>query len=308
MPKRASQPLHPRPRWRQRGFTLLESAVGMVIVALLLAAVLAAEALLAQSRAREFAREAASLAGAIQLYRARYGALPGDDPDAPRRWPGVAGGNGNGTLGGRWDQAPPSDAAALASGAEDNESLLAWWHLRRAGFLTGATEGAAATTTARLGTSAGALGLQTGAFGMTGMVVCAGDAAGATAESIDRRLDDGSPHSGSVRAGASTAQPAIAYMHAERYAVCLSVEGRTGPSMLASAAAAGTAAPVGSTSVPTEAEGTQSAAAASPEATSTSDGDPPSGSGSGGPGDGDAWGGLFDLFRRWSQTWGWSRG
>jgi prepilin-type N-terminal cleavage/methylation domain-containing protein len=312
---RPSRPHRSRVPRQHRGFTLLESALGLVIAGLLLAAVLATDALLAQSRAREFAREAASLAGAIQLYRARYDALPGDDPGAPRRWPGVAGGNGNGILGGRYDQATPADASALASGAEDNESLLAWWHLRRAGFLTGATDGAAAASTARLGTSAGALGLQTGAFGMTGMVVCVGEAAGATAESIDRRLDDGSPHHGTVRAGASTAQPATAYAHGDRYVVCVSVEGRSGPSMLAAAAAAGTTEPAGSGTAPaqaggnaapaggTDATGAQTTASAAPQTTTASGADAPTGSDSSSSGGGDGWRGLVDLFRRWSQRW-----
>jgi prepilin-type N-terminal cleavage/methylation domain-containing protein len=313
---RPSRPHRSRVPRQHRGFTLLESALGLVIAGLLLAAVLATDALLAQSRAREFAREAASLAGAIQLYRARYDALPGDDPGAPRRWPGVAGGNGNGILGGRYDQATPADASALASGAEDNESLLAWWHLRRAGFLTGATDSAAAASTARLGTSAGALGFQTGAFGMTGTVVCVGDATGATAESIDRRLDDGSPHHGTVRAGASTAQPATAYAHGDRYVVCVSVEGRSGPSMLAAAAAAGTTEPAGSGTAPapaggnaapaggTDAAGAQTTASAAPQTATASGADAPTGSDDGSSGGGDGWRGWVDLFRRWSQWWG----
>jgi type II secretory pathway pseudopilin PulG len=310
MSKRPSRPPHTQGLRQHHGFTLLESALGLVLVALLLATVLTVDALLAQSRAREFAREAAALAGAIQLYRARYGALPGDDPGAPSRWPGVAGGNGNGSLGGRYDQAPPSDPAALANGAEDNESLLAWWHLRRAGFLTGATDGAAAATTARLGISAGPLGLQTGAFGMTGTVVCAGGATGATAESIDRNLDDGSPHTGSVRAGASTAQPSTAYAHSERYAVCVSVEGRSGPSGLP---AAGTAEPAGSAAGSAQAggssaaagaadaDGAQTIAAAAPQTTTAPSSNVPAESGSSGSSDGDGWRGWFDLFRRWSQ-------
>jgi len=299
-PSRHPNPCAPR---RHRGFTVLETAISLVLVALLLAATLAIDALLEQSRAKEFAREAAALASSIHLYRERYGALPGDDPAASRRWPGVASGNGNGTLGGRYDQTAPSQTDALANGAEDNESLLAWWHLRRAGFLTGATEGTSAVAAARLGTSAGPLGLQSGAFGMSGTVACLGGATAATAESIDRNLDDGSPHTGSVRAGASVAQPASGYTHGERYALCVSLEGRSGPSVLALAQADAPPAAAGTGASP--APGSSSGGTDGTQPTAVADqGGSTDGSGSS---DWGGWRGWYDGLRERCSHW-WGRG
>ncbi len=247
---------------RARGFALVELAVGLLVIALLLAAVLGVEALLLQSRVREVARDTTALAGAMQLYRARYGALPGDDPGTAARWGGVAGGNGDGVLGGRYDRIAPADAGALAGGVNDDESVLAWWHLRRAGFLTGVTDGAAAAA-APVAPGGLRMGLQTAAFGIVGTVACLGDAGGDVAEAIDRNIDDGSPHTGVVRAGASLARPAETYAHAARYVVCICLDGRHGPSVLASAAAAAAAPAETASPAPASAAASDASGAAS---------------------------------------------
>jgi prepilin-type N-terminal cleavage/methylation domain-containing protein len=238
------------PRRSPRGFTLIEAALALLVVALLLVAALATDGLVTQSRVREFCRESSALISTLELYRARYGALPGDDPSAGSRWPGVVSGNGNGVVGGRFDRSAPGDTSALTSGADDDEPLLAWWHLRRAGLLVGAAEGAGAVTPPRIG-GLGAIGVQTGAYGFVGPVACSADVSGALAEGIDRARDDGSPHTGTVRSGTAIAQVAERYAHDARYVVCVSLDGSAGPSVLAAA----TGASVGGSETPVASSG-----------------------------------------------------
>jgi prepilin-type N-terminal cleavage/methylation domain-containing protein len=254
-----------------RGFTLTETAIAMLVIALLLAGVLATDGLITQARVREICRESSALVTTLHLYRARYGALPGDDPHAGIRWPGVPSGNGNGAVGGRFDRAVVADAADPASGNDDDEPLIAWWHLRRAGFLVGAPEGSDAVAPPRLA-GVGTYGVQTGAFGLSGPVACAADAAGAIAEGVDRSLDDGSPHTGSVRSGSSLSNVAAQYASDTRYVVCVSLERGMGPSVLASAAGAGASASATATGGTAAAEAGAPAPAAGDSAGSSDQG------------------------------------
>lgn len=260
---RAKRVAHRSPR----GFTLIEAAVALLVVALLLVAALAMDGLMNQSRVREFCRESSALVSTLELYRARYGALPGDDPSAGSRWPGVVSGNGNGVVGGRFDRTAPGDTSTLAAGADDDEPLLAWWHLRRAGLVVGAAEGAGAVTPPRIG-GLGALGVQTGAYGFAGPVACSADVSGTLAEGIDRARDDGSPHTGTVRSGTAISQVAERYAHDARYVVCVSLDGSAGPSVLAAA----TGASVGGSGTPAGGSGTADNSGATAAAASQSDG------------------------------------
>jgi hypothetical protein len=261
-------------RRRLRGFTLVESALVLVVVALMLVGMLAADALRVQTAIRDVAREAKALSASIDLYRARYGALRGDDPGAAARWPGVPSGNGDGALGGGFDQAVPTDPAALAAGSGSQESLLAWWHLRRAGFIVGPGEGIAAATPP-IGATHAAMGLQSGAFGMPGVVKCLAGVSGAMAEGLDRSTDDGDPRAGQVRAGTSLDAVSGAYAHDARHVVCMSLDGRSGPAMQVAAistAAAASAAGTSPTAAGTSSPESGAASGAGEEPTSDDDG------------------------------------
>lgn len=112
-------------RWRA-GFTLVEMAVVLVIIAIIFGAVLQGRALIENAEYKSFKQSLADYAEAFHVFRERYGALPGDfnDPDSNAAL-GQAGGNGDGIIGG----------GGCDSASE--ESCLAWRHLRAASLVQG---------------------------------------------------------------------------------------------------------------------------------------------------------------------------
>lgn len=180
----------------QRGLSVLELALTLVIVGLLLASVQSTWAMVDQARVKRLVAEARTALGAVGAYRDRYGALPGDDPRAGQRWtPAQAGsGNGDGVLG---------EATDAATGALP-ESALLWWHLRLAQLIDGPDRGLAALTPP-LHAGGAALAVQTDVLGLPGMALCFAQLAARHAEAMDAELDDGRGDTGSVRAADAAA-------------------------------------------------------------------------------------------------------
>ena len=211
----------PQPHFpRQSGFTLIEIAIVLVIIGLLLGGILKGQELITQGRIRNVSNDFQSMTAAMNLYQDRYRALPGDDPAAATRWAvsttAATSGNGDGVIDGTYDSAD-----------SDDESRKFWHHLRLAGLVGGAT------TTGDIGTAAppnaanGATGVQTGAFGITGIVICSNKLPAKIAQAIDTQFDDGEPATGSVRAAAGTTAavgttPATNYIDdgSSTYVVC----------------------------------------------------------------------------------------
>lgn len=209
---------------RQRGFTLVEIAIVLVIVGLLLGAILKGQELIENSRVKNAINEVNAIRAAHNAYLDRYKRVAGDDgPLATVRgrggnWAGVtAAGNNNGVL--------AVNAAQTFNGG--GEAAAFFQHLRAAGYLTGDH------------TAVGAAALPRNAFsGITGVTnaavlghavatlqVCQGSVPGKAAAAIDTQVDDGRPNSGSVRAtqGANNVVPgaaAAAYNEAQAYTVC----------------------------------------------------------------------------------------
>jgi prepilin-type N-terminal cleavage/methylation domain-containing protein len=189
----------------QRGFTLVEIAIVLIIIGLLLGAVLKGQEMIEQSKIKRVINDFNAISAAVMTYKDRYGHLPGDDPNAATRWPaatgraGTANGNGNGVIDGTLGQ-------VLTGGT--NESGYAWQHLRLAGLIGGDVANAATARTPErtpFGSNYG-LGSNGNAFGLgnTATIFCASLPAKA-AEALDKQLDDGNPQSGNIRAGAPNA-------------------------------------------------------------------------------------------------------
>ena len=109
-----------------RGFTLVEIAIVLVIIGLLLGGVLKGQELITSARVRNLADQSAGIQAAYYGFVDRFRQVPGDWPAnlAGQAIPGVAnGGNGNGRL----------DRART----EWTESLALWEQLSRAGFIQG---------------------------------------------------------------------------------------------------------------------------------------------------------------------------
>jgi prepilin-type N-terminal cleavage/methylation domain-containing protein len=210
----------------QRGFTLVEIAIVLVIIGLLLGAILKGQELIENSRVKNAANSINSIKAAAYGYLDRYKSLPGDDGALARlqargsAWtPVTVGGNADGSIG----------AAANPFAAPNAEHLGFWQHLRAAGFLTGspADTGVAALPKNAFGglTGVASLAAQLGNFNTR--VVCLSQVPGKAAAALDNQLDDGRPDGGSVRstqqAGAGNTAPgaaAVNYSEDQRYTTC----------------------------------------------------------------------------------------
>jgi prepilin-type N-terminal cleavage/methylation domain-containing protein len=123
-------------RKQQAGFTLIEIAIVLVIIGLLLGGVLKGQELITAARVRNLISTQDGVKAAYFGFLDRYRALPGDYGNATINIPNCgACQNGNG------------DGQILLNGAI-LESISAWEHLSKAGFITGSYVYAAADTAA----------------------------------------------------------------------------------------------------------------------------------------------------------------
>src|SRR5688500_12898236 len=135
---------------KEHGFTLIEIAIVLVIIGLLLGGVLKGQELITSARVRNIISQQDGMKAGYFGFLDRFRALPGDYDKAIDNIAGIStaacgGGKGNGN--GRIE-------------AADNESVLAWEHLSKAGFINGSFTCAAAESTATTPTNAFAAGLQ----------------------------------------------------------------------------------------------------------------------------------------------------
>jgi prepilin-type N-terminal cleavage/methylation domain-containing protein len=113
---------------KQSGFTLIEIAIVLVIIGLLLGGVLKGQELITGARVRNLIQQQDGVKAAYFGFLDRYRALPGDYSTATTNIKGTTGdGDGNGQV---------------AAGAE---SVLAWEHLAKAGFINGSYVASGAT-------------------------------------------------------------------------------------------------------------------------------------------------------------------
>jgi hypothetical protein len=117
-----------QPPSRQRGIALVEIALMGVISAVLLGGILQGQALIANARVRSVIALGEKARAATLAFEDRYRALPGDYAYASDTIPGVTfNGNGNGRI--------EPNGSPLGPAGTQFESLLAWHHMSRAGFL-----------------------------------------------------------------------------------------------------------------------------------------------------------------------------
>ncbi len=188
----------------QKGFTLIEIAIVLVIVGLLLGGVLKGQELINSAKAKNLANDFRSIAAFIYAYQDKYRALPGDDRAAidhlgetascarvaactPANPPANL---GNSRIEGNW-----------VGAAQTDESYMVWQHIRLANLATGNSTLGAADYLPRnaeggdIGiTSTPLLAAWTGNF-----FICSAGIQGKHARQIDTMMDDGNTVSGAIR-------------------------------------------------------------------------------------------------------------
>ena len=186
---------------RQKGFTLIEIAIVLVIIGLLLGGVLKGQELINTARVRAMNNTVDGITAAWFSFQDRYRSFPGDYLTAQSNvnLPGAPdGGDGNGLV----------DTI--------NESARVWVHLEAAGYLTGGYTDDTVTVAADaydcatsicpdngfgsgMNLAYGQL-VQTGAANAHELISGRGIPVKVIAE-LDRKIDDGSPDSGAMQLG-----------------------------------------------------------------------------------------------------------
>lgn len=178
----------------QKGFTLVELVIVLVVLGLLIGGVLKGHDLLTNARLKRIQSDNAGIAAALATYQDRYLALPGDDGRASQRFsiysdgindPLAADidGDDSGTIDGNW------------IGLANSETANIWKHLRASGVIAGDGDDDTQPTNAY----GGQIGLRDGALLLAGHVVVLGSIDGQVARLLESRLDDGTPDSGRIR-------------------------------------------------------------------------------------------------------------
>jgi prepilin-type N-terminal cleavage/methylation domain-containing protein len=173
----------------QRGFSLLELAIALAVLAVLAGGVLKGSELIQSAKVQSTVTEVVNLDTALSAFEGRYSALPGDFAGASAAGLGSFSGNGNGLI----------DTAA--------EQGAVFEHLQRAGFIKGQY-----TSTELTGTTCPESSCPPSPLGGTfvmGSTLLTDDPASGSIQlllgnatrskklaDIDRKLDDGKAESG----------------------------------------------------------------------------------------------------------------
>lgn len=122
---------------KQRGATLMELAIGIVIIGLILAGIISSKDLIKQAQLKSVLNDIEKYKAASKDFQFKYGALPGDFTKATTIW-STAAGNGDGD-----NLIDLMDDDGLAM----REDLYAWQHLVLAGSIPGSYTGALSSGT-----------------------------------------------------------------------------------------------------------------------------------------------------------------
>ncbi len=191
-----------------RGFTIVEIAIVMVIVALVISAILAARFVIEAAKVHTIVKEHGLFQNTVTAFKEKYGELPGDMGNATSYWASAANGNRDQKI--RW-----ADGSA-----PKKEGPQAWYQLEQSGMLSGGGfSGSSTSDVAATGTNIPDSAVATGSAGWfldedatytigTALGLGRADGTGLNdspilkaedALRVDRKLDDGKPSSGTVR-------------------------------------------------------------------------------------------------------------
>lgn len=146
----------------QRGFTLVELSIVIVIVGLLIGGVLKGQEMYVNAQTTATITQVQSYEAATILFVDQYQAMPGDMPNASRKLPDcdancdpytIGAGNfqvGNPAWASAWQSQTPLNLS-LPAISEDAEVTLYWAHLAKANMITGVSTNGLLTGTSTWG-------------------------------------------------------------------------------------------------------------------------------------------------------------
>lgn len=192
----------------QKGFTLVEIAIVLVIIGLLLGGILKGQEMITQAKIKNVVADFSGISAAYYGYQDRYRAIPGDDPNAGTRWASAGSGNGDGVVAGTYNDptCPVTVAPSTTTPSTTPESCLWWDDLRRSGFVAGNGGKQPFNAVAGLlGVQTGNAGGSTALGGFSGLIVCSANLPDKIAIAVDTQMDDGMIATGTVRGQLQTA-------------------------------------------------------------------------------------------------------
>ena len=123
----------------QRGFTLVELSIVLVILGLLVGGVLTGQSLIRAAELRSITTQYNNYRTALNAFKDKYFAVPGDMPNATSFWGVAAAGATCITTIGTGTQTCDGDGDGIITlaGATSNEVFRFWQHLANAGLIEG---------------------------------------------------------------------------------------------------------------------------------------------------------------------------
>jgi hypothetical protein len=217
--------------WRkQRGLSLLDLSITLLVVGLVVSLMVRGEELIVQTRIKAIGADFTGLRLAVAAYTDRYARFPGDD-DGVARWSGFSvspvPGIPDGQLTGAYNATPSNPPLST------EETNLFWWHLRLSQIVSGPIDavGGPRQPANFLGGIVGVQAPLSGTLGLPGVVACSTSLPVRVAAAVDLNLDEGRSGGGDVRGirtastvGGIPATPsAIDYVHSgsDPYTICM---------------------------------------------------------------------------------------
>jgi len=117
---------------KQKGFTLIELSVVVVIIGLLLSGIIGAQSLIGSAKAKDVIAIVEDIRAGVALFKKRYGYLPGDLPFTANEILGVVAAGNGGTIGNGSIEGAINAQGQAAVGSEVAEAP---WQLYNAGML-----------------------------------------------------------------------------------------------------------------------------------------------------------------------------